>query len=106
MLDGNIPLPPPASALEEWYRDRNDVKIAELDVEDLARACRQNLYDEEIVPCCLLKLEQEPLAGDMYEGELVKALAGVSANYWRTHPREREQFLTLDTMKCLHRTQM
>ena len=94
-LDGNVPLPLPTSVLEEWYARVRDIKIAELDVENLARACRQNLYIEAVVPFCLMKLEEHPLAGEMYDGELVLALKKMSNDYWGTHSVERTQFLAL-----------
>ncbi len=96
ILDGNNSLPPPGSALEEWYIKVRDTKLAEMELEDLARACRQDLYDEEVVPLCLMKLEEDPLAGALYDGELTWSLKkGVSSEYWRTHPVEKERFLKL-----------
>ena len=94
-LDGDIPLPVPASALEVWYIEVRDIKIAEMDVETLARACRQKLYLEEVVPFCLKRLQNDPLAGEMYDGELIHALKRVPGEYWRSHPIEKAQFLAL-----------
>ena len=62
---------------------------------DLARACRQNVYVEATVPLSLKQLEEDPLAGELYDGELVRSLKSVPGSYWRAHPKERERLLAL-----------
>jgi len=94
-LDKNIFLPEPASALEEWYASIRDTKLGDLGIESLARACRQNLYPENIVPLCLQRLEREPLAGEMYDGEVINALKNISNSYWLSHPIERSKLLAI-----------
>jgi hypothetical protein len=94
-LDGNIAIPEPIWPLERWYSELRDTRIADLEVPDLARACRQNLYPEAVVQLCLRKLEEDPLAGELYDGELVASLKRVTGDYWQGHPTERAQFLTL-----------
>lgn len=93
ILDGDLPLPPPTSALDEWYLAVRDLPLSELSVADLSRACRQQLFCSELVPICLWVLGQDPLAGELYDGELIYALQAVPGAYWRTHPQERRQFL-------------
>ena len=92
-LDENIDLQTPTSALEKWYIDVRDIKLKMLTVGQLARACRQDVFSEFIVPFCLNELENDPLAGDMYDGELVLALKKEHQSYWRDHPIEREKYL-------------
>ena len=94
-LDGDVQLPAPTSMLEEWYIKVRDAAVTDLDIEDLARACRQNLYSTTVIPLCLLKLEEDPLAGEMYDGELMHAMKGVAPDYWFTQPIDRERFLML-----------
>ena len=95
ILDGDVATPTPVMALEMWYAEVRDIKIADMSVEHLARACRQDLFFEEVVPFCLRKLEEEPLAGELYDGELVLALRRGHGDYWRIHGTERAQFLAL-----------
>jgi hypothetical protein len=93
-LDGNIPLPDPTSALEIWYVEVRDTKLADLKIRDLCRACRQRLYIEIVVPVALKQLAGDLLAGELYDGELINALRNIPA-YWREHPTERLLFLAL-----------
>jgi hypothetical protein len=94
-LDGNVETRPPEWPLEIWYEKVRDIPLSEMEVEDLARACRQELYLEEIIPLCLEKLEEDPLAGELYDGEMVVALKGVGKEYWQQHPDKRKRFLEL-----------
>jgi len=94
-LDGNIPLPIPSSMLENWYISVRDIKVAELGIGDLARACRQNEFVEEVVPYCLKELKRDPLAGVLYLGELAKALTQIPTEYWTSHTIEKDTFLAL-----------
>jgi hypothetical protein len=94
-LDGNIDYVPPASALEEWYNQVRDTPLENMGIGDLARACRQNIFPSAVVPICLLRLEEDPLAGDLYDGELLLALKGLPRDYWATHPQEKSEFLRL-----------
>jgi hypothetical protein len=94
-LDGDFPLPISSSALEDWYIEVRDTPITGLTLGDLARACRQAIFPEAVVPVCLDRLEVDPLAGDLYDGDLVRALKGLPKDYWRTHRVEMERFLSL-----------
>jgi hypothetical protein len=94
-LDGNVHLDEPSSALEEWYIRVRDIPLKDMSIGDLARACRQALFPPVVVPLCLSLLEQDPLAGDLYDGELLLSLKGIAHNYWVTHPKERSQLLGL-----------
>jgi hypothetical protein len=94
-LDGNVHLDEPKSALEEWYNHVRDVPLENLGVGVLARACRQNIFPPAVVPICLLRLEEDPLAGDLYDGELLLALKGLPREYWVLHSQEKSEFLRL-----------
>ena len=73
-----------ASALDEWYKGVRDTPISELDDGDLSRACRQMLYLSHVVPAAVKRLLSEPLAGDMYDGELLVAMKSIPIDYWQT----------------------
>jgi hypothetical protein len=89
-----FPEPPPASGedypLPAWYRSIRDVPLDELGVEDISKALRQNIHLEHVVPLALKRLQLEPLAGEMYEGELLASFKSVPADYWPKHPTERQ----------------
>ena len=74
------------SPLSDWYARVRDVPLSAFGVEDLCKSVRQDLYPEYVVPVALEALEKEPLAGDMYDGELAVSFRSVSETFWRDNP--------------------
>jgi CDI immunity proteins len=70
------------SSLEEWYCRIRDIPIDSFDTEDLCRACRQKMYVDYVVPAALACLEEDPLAGELYDGELLVAMKSIPYRYW------------------------
>jgi hypothetical protein len=92
--DGGRSEPDPNnSPLDEWYCRVRDTPISEFADEDLGRACRQAIYVDHIVPIAVARLEEEPLAGDMYDGELLVAMRSIPVNYWRKDQQTSERLL-------------
>jgi hypothetical protein len=93
LLDRERGVPEPASGdeypLPAWYRIVREVALDELGVEDISKAIRQKIHLEHVVPLALRRLESEPLAGEMYEGELLVSLKSVPLQYWSKHEAER-----------------
>jgi len=87
-----IPDLPPASdeeyPLPAWYRVVRETPLEQLGVEDICKACRQQIHLVHTVPIALRLLQSEPLAGEMYDGELLASLKSVPPDYWRSHPTE------------------
>jgi hypothetical protein len=84
----------PAASEEEyplpaWYRSVREMPIDELTVEDISKAVRQNVHLEHVVPLALRVLESEPLAGELYDGELLVSLKAVPTQYWLQHRDEQ-----------------
>lgn len=73
------------SPLETWYETVRDKPIASFSQEDLCKACRQQIFLETIIPIAMEVLRKEPLAGEMFEGELIVAMSNISKYYWLTH---------------------
>ena len=88
-LDGNRVLPEPRSALEQWYLAVRDVPLRQLGVPDLARAIRQGLFTDQLVPIAIDELTRDPLAGELYDGELVAAVAGLAKHQLSDTQRDR-----------------
>ncbi|HFQ7884631.1 MULTISPECIES: contact-dependent growth inhibition system immunity protein [Enterobacteriaceae] len=87
-LIGKINLKPDSvqkSSLEQWFERVIDIPIEELSVEDLCRAIRQNLFIDQLMPRVLQVLEEDPLAGEYYDGELIAALATVKVEDLKGH---------------------
>jgi len=81
----------PLTGLEVWYEAARVKPIADLSVDDLCRACRQNIYLEHVVPAALLVLQQDVTAGHQYDYELAFALARISREFWKTHIKMAKQ---------------
>lgn len=71
------------SSLTEWYLSVRDTPIDLLGLGDVCRALRQNLFVSEVLPVAVALLSDDVLAGDRYDGELIVALAGLDAEYWK-----------------------
>jgi CDI immunity proteins len=56
--------------------------LADFGDEDLCIAVRQQLFLEHVVPVAVYRLQQNPLAGKKYDGELIVALKSVPRDYW------------------------
>ena len=67
--EGEYPLP-------KWYRRVRNTRLKDLTVEDICRACRQEIYPEYVVPLALRLLHENPLTGEMYDGELRHGIRG------------------------------
>ncbi len=95
LLDQRAGVPEPAPdspdefPLPAWYRRVRGLPIDELTVEDVCKACRQRIHVEHTVPRALRILEETLLAGEIYEGELLVALASIPRQYWTTHDDQR-----------------
>lgn len=70
------------SYLSEWYMDVRDTPLPQLELGSICRALRQNLFVEELIPFAESFLEQDVLAGERYDGELIAALAWLNSNSW------------------------
>ena len=74
--------------LPAWYRAVREIPLEQLSVEDICKACRQQIHLDHVVPIALGILRSNPLAGEMYDGELIASLKSVPANYWRDRTDE------------------
>lgn len=71
--------------LVQWYERLRDTPLDEFSDGDLSTACRQRVCLDQIIPVALCRLEQTPLAGELYDGELLVALASIPDDYWVHH---------------------
>jgi hypothetical protein len=74
------------SALGEWYNRVLAVSLSEMSDGDLARIVRQSLALPNTLPYAFKRLLAQPLAGDLYEGELAVAIAKIQPQFWSEHP--------------------
>ncbi|MDC9817935.1 contact-dependent growth inhibition system immunity protein [Pectobacterium polonicum] len=67
------------SSLDEWFSGILDVSLDELDVSDVARAIRQDLFLAAVLPKAEIILKNNPLAGDDYDGQLISSIASLNS---------------------------
>lgn len=70
------------SPLSDWYHRMRDVPLSAFGIEDLCKSVRQDLYPDHVIPVAIDALEKEPMAGEMYDGELALSFRFVSDNFW------------------------
>lgn len=68
------------SPLEKWFEGVLDIPLENLDVGDVCRAVRQKVCLDQLMPRILALLTEDPLAGEIYDGELIAALATIKSN--------------------------
>lgn len=83
------------SALDEWYTKIRDTPIEDLNDGDLSRACRQQLYPRHVVPISISRLEANPLAGEVFDGELLVSMKSVPNDYWHTDRQISDRLLNV-----------
>lgn len=71
------------SALTEWYLSVRDIPLAQLGVGDICRSLRQDLFVCEILHVAVEILNNDVLAGERYDGELISAIAGLDLSFFR-----------------------
>jgi hypothetical protein len=81
--------------LEVWFASVYDLPLGQFTPSDLARSCRQNIHLGVVVPLCLEVLAREPLAGELYDAELLSAVMGVPQDYWQAHDEQRQRMLDI-----------
>jgi hypothetical protein len=89
------------SALDDWYRSIRDIPLSDLSAADVARSCRQALFPDHVVPLAIRHLRENPLVGDLYDGELLVSLRNVDETFWR-----RREDLRRELSKILARLEM
>jgi hypothetical protein len=75
-----------SSSLGQWYNRVRDIPLDKLSVGDLCRACRQELFLVQVLPCALRLLKKEPIAGELFDGELASTIARISKSFWKENP--------------------
>ncbi|WP_342560578.1 contact-dependent growth inhibition system immunity protein [Psychrobacillus sp. FSL W7-1457] len=64
-------------ALDEWYNTLINKDITELDINDLCRMIKQNIFIELAIDKAIGFLKHNPLEGDVYDGQLLEVLFSV-----------------------------
>jgi hypothetical protein len=66
--------------LDQWYNRLIDKTIDEIELEDVSRMLAQNVFMDLGIKKALEILKDDPLAGEMYDGHLLKILYSIELN--------------------------
>lgn len=66
--------------IDEWFDEIIDIPLSGLLVGDITRLIRQQVFICEILPYVLNILSLDPLAGDLYDGQLISSLATLTTS--------------------------
>lgn len=76
------------SPLQIWYDNVREKRLSDFSIEDICKAVRQNLFIKYVMPKVITLLEENMLAGELYEGELIAAVTNMPVKEWANIPTE------------------
>ncbi|MCR5847844.1 MAG: hypothetical protein K6G75_06960 [Lachnospiraceae bacterium] len=82
-------------SLIEWHNNVIEKTQAELTISDVARCIRQNIFVETAYEMLLVYLTQDPLAGDMYLGELMEKAREVDKQLILKHSKSLQDIIII-----------
>jgi len=82
-IDQNIQTDKSDSPLDHWYDRLINKKVSELDLEDVSRMLGQHVLIDLGIEKAIEILSEDPLAGEMYDGHLLKLLYCIETNNFR-----------------------
>ncbi|WP_340015073.1 contact-dependent growth inhibition system immunity protein [Paenibacillus sp. FSL K6-1318] len=82
-IDQNIQTDNSDSSLDHWYDRLINKKVSELDLEDVSRMLGQHVLIDLGIEKAIEILSKDPLAGEMYDGHLLKLLYSIETNNFR-----------------------
>jgi len=87
-LDGQRWGDPPADStglIDNVHRLRQ-IPLREMTDDDIRELLLQNVGSDWLVEVALDRLADDPMAGDLYPGDLLHAVLQTEAGYWDSHP--------------------
>lgn len=79
----------PSHLVAECFRLRH-VPLKDFTDDDLRRLIGQHMSLDWLVPLALMRLYDEPFAGDSYDGDLLNAVLSLPDDFWNGHPDLRD----------------
>lgn len=92
---------PGVSALDGWYEGIRNLPIGHFSVGDTCRSLRQGLLVDPIIQRAIELFVADPLAGEIDDGELARALKAVPLGWWRTHGREAKRVVEVTRQRLV-----
>ena len=85
--------------LTKWYNKIRQKRLSELSDGDIARAIRQKIFLTHTVPEAIRRLMINPVLGDLYDGEVMTALAEIDEDFWISDSRRSEAKPLIELIK-------
>ena len=79
--------------LQKWYNQLLDKTIEEISPGDVAKMLRQRVGPDLAMTKAIEELRRNPFAGELYEGEILAAIAGMEAAITASHKTELQTVL-------------
>lgn len=79
--------------LQIWYNQLIDKKISEINILDVLRMIRQDMFTEIAVDKCMEYLRLDPFDGELYDGQVIEHLAELDMSYLSKYQNELEDIL-------------
>ena len=70
-------------ALDNWYNRLISKTVDEIDIQDTSRMLSQNIFVELGIKRAIELLSIDPLAGEMYDGQLLELLYSIDLNEFK-----------------------
>lgn len=81
-----------SSSLEHWYNSIRNIDLSLLSIGDICRACRQKIYCKQTGAEAIKRLQQNPYAGELFDGELLDSLSYGSIDEWAFSDEQKSIF--------------
>ncbi len=65
------------SPLDKWYYKMIQKSVEELTIVDVSHMLRQEIFLDIAIPCAWEKIIDNPLCGEMYDGQMIELLTRV-----------------------------
>lgn len=79
--------------LQEWYNQLIDKTLQEVTLGDTARMLRQKRFPDLAMTKAIEFLRENPFAGELYEGEMLAAIANTENSLLAAHAQELKEVL-------------
>lgn len=80
-------------SLQLWYNQLIDKKISEINMPDVLRMLRQNIFIEIAIKKSIKYLMIDPFVGEQYQGELLITLSKLNMSYLYKYKKELKDIL-------------
>ena len=80
-------------ALDEWFNALINKKITNLNINDLCRMIKQDIFIEVAIDRAFEFLKLNPLEGDVYDGQLLEVLFSVDVEKTSEHKERLKEIL-------------